>query len=78
MVTFTERNFIERCQDVRDATNVQTPENLVDQLRKSVRGVADLQPGARLDPIEAEKYSRMEAQLLDLVRIVESLKCALM
>jgi hypothetical protein len=72
MVIFTKENFIERCRDVLDDTFILTPKNLVEQLRKSVRKAAGLEPGGGLDPIEAEKYSRMESHLLDIIRIIEA------
>lgn len=72
MAIFTEENFIELCRDVRNATYVLTPENLIDQLRKSIRNSAGLDPYGGLDPTESEEYSRMEAHLLDIVRIVEA------
>ena len=53
-------------------TNVLTRENLVAQLRKSVRAAVGFEPGECIDPIEGEKYSRMERHLLDTVQIVES------
>ena len=31
-----------------------------------------LEPGAGLDPIGAQRYSRMESQLLDIIRLVEA------
>ena len=71
-MTFTEQNFIELCRDVRENTYVPTSENLVDQLRTAVREAAGVEPGVGLNPMEAERYSRMERQIFDIVRIIEA------
>jgi hypothetical protein len=69
---FTKQRFIETCLDVRANTSILTHENLVERLRESVREAVGLEPGGGLDPTEAEQYSRVESQLLNIIRIVEA------
>jgi hypothetical protein len=73
VATFTKQSFIKFCQDVRDNAEDSTPkEKLIERLRNSVRQAVGLEPGGGLDPIDAKTHSRMEGQLLNIIRIVEA------